>query len=555
MSSYGTRNFGIGNYGNITTEVGVTGTPVIDPTTGTIYVGAFTRETTGSSTNWIHRIHALDMTTGSERSYSPVVVAGSVPGTGMDSVGGVVTFNPVQQLQRPALTLAGGMLYVAYGSFADTDPYHGWIFGYSATNLSLQSNSIFNTTPNATTNAFGIHAAEGGIWQSGAGLCADTNNNLYFETGNGSFSANTNGGDYSDSFMKLSTTNGLAVADYFTPFDQANRAAVDTDLGSSGPMLLPDSAGSATHPHLLVGLDKGGKVFVLDRDTLASPHYQTTDNSQIVQYFSASADGIFNSPTYFNGMIYVQPVSSAMKQFIITNGIISTNAVAKHAGVVRRFKRRAGGLRQRHQQRHRLGHQRQRRGNPAVLYAFNATNISQMLYNSSQLAARDNPGDAVKFTTPTVAGGKVYVPAQYALSVFGVQVFLAAPTISPNGGASRISTNITIADASAGASIYYTLDGTAPTANSTLYTGPFTLTSNAVVQAIAIAPGSVNSAVTSASFINTAAPGNGTGLLAQYFTNATSASPFSGPPVLVTTNPTVNFYSVTNWPGALVGSH
>ena len=552
LSGYGTRYFSSGNYGNITTEVGTTGTPVIDPSTGTVYVDAFTRETTANSTNWIHRIHALDMTTGSERSYSPVVVAGSVPGVGRDSVGGVVTFNAVQQLQRPALTLAGGMLYVAYGSYADTDPYHGWIFGYNATNLTLQSNYIFNTTPNATTNAFGVNAAEGGIWQSGAGLCADTNNNLYFETGNGSFSANTNGGDYSDSFMKLSTTNGLAVADYFTPFDQANRAAVDTDLGSSGPMLLPDSAGSATHPHLLVGLDKGGKVFVLDRDAMASPHYQTSDNSQIVQYFSASGNGIFNSPTYFNGMIYVQPISSAMKQFAITNGIINTNAITNtpvsfggsNGGPVASANGTNNGI----------IWVINSAGNPAVLYAFNATNISQMLYNSSQLASRDQPGNSVKFSTPTVAGGRVFVPAQYSLSVYGVQVFLDAPSISPNGGAFVTSTNIAISDASAGASIYYTLDGTTPTANSTLYTGPFTLTSNAVVQAVAIAPGSVNSAVASASFMNTAAAGNGTGLLAQYFTNATSVSPFNGSPVLVTTNSTVNFSSITNWPGTLVGT-
>ena len=194
--------------------MGVTGTPVIDPVAGTIYFDAFTHEGTNI---YYHRIHALDMTTGQERSYSPVLVTASVPGTGVEGNGSVVTFVPELQLQRPALTLAGGKLYVAYGSYADTDPYHGWIIGYNATNLAQLTNSIFCTTPNATMAAFGANAGEGALWMGGNGLSVDTNNNLYFETANGSFQ-NTNGwGDYADSFMKLSTTNGLAVTDYFTP--------------------------------------------------------------------------------------------------------------------------------------------------------------------------------------------------------------------------------------------------------------------------------------------------------------------------------------------------
>jgi uncharacterized repeat protein (TIGR03806 family) len=178
-----------------------------------------------------------------------------------------------------------------------------------------------------------------------------------------------------------------------------------------------------------------------------------------------------------------------------------------------------------------------------------------MLYSSAQLATRDSMGNGCKMTTPTVAGGKVYVPAQYTLSVYGVQVFLDAPSISPNGGSFVNSVLVSMTDASAGASIYYTLDGTTPSETSTLYTGPFTLTSNAVVRAIATAPGAVSSAVTSVSYVNTAAAGSGSGLRAEYFTNASSGSPFSGSPVLVTTNATINFSSVTNWPGGTVGSN
>ncbi|HTB85728.1 MAG TPA: chitobiase/beta-hexosaminidase C-terminal domain-containing protein [Candidatus Sulfotelmatobacter sp.] len=558
VSPIGRRYSGVNNpYSDIAPEVGATGTPVIDPTTGTLYVDAFTREVTGSATNFVHRIHALDVTTGNERSYSPVVVAGFVPGTGVDSSNGVMTFNPMQSIQRAALTLAGGQLFVAYAGYGDTDPYHGWLFGYNATNLALATNYVFNTTPNATTNAFGVNAGEGGIWQGGGGLCVDANTNLYFETGNGSFSANTNGGDYSDSIMKISTTNGFAIADYFTAYDQASLAAADLDLSSCGPLLLPDSAGSLAHPHLLAGLGKSGKMYILDRDALASPHYQPGGDSQILQSFNATANGIWAPPVYFNGNIYVQPSSAPMQQFSISNAVVNTTSVATapvslgsfNGGPVVSANGTSNGIIWV------LNSAAFQGGGPGVLYAFNATNISQMLYNSSQILARDNPGGAMKMTTPTVAGGKVYVPAQYALSVYGLQGFIDAPVIAPDGGNFVNSVTITITDNAAGASIYYTLDGTTPTAGSTLYTAPFVLTSNAVVSAVAIQAGAVNSAVTTASFVNTAGVGSGTGLQAQYFSNANSMNPFFGSPVLVTTNATVIFSSTTGWPGATVGTN
>ena len=557
VSPFGRRYTGNNSYSDIVPEVGATGTPVIDPVTGTLYVDAFTREVTASTTNFVHRIHALDVTTGSERSYSPVIVAGSVAGRGVDSSNGVVTFNPMQSIQRAALTLAGGKLFVAYAGYGDTDPYHGWLFSYNATNLSMATNCVFNTTPNATTNAFGVNAAEGGIWQGGGGLCVDANTNLYFETGNGSYSANTNGGDYADTFLKISTTNGFAVADSFTPYDQASLAAADLDLSSCGPLLLPDSAGSVAHPRLLAGLGKSGKMYILDRDALASPHYQAGADSQIVESFNATVNGIWAPPVYFNGNIYVQPSLAPMQQFSIANAYVNTASVATapaslgyvNGGQVISANGTGNGIVWV------LDGSAFQGGGPAVLYAFNATNISQMLYSSSLNLSRDNPGGAMKMVTPTVAGGKVYVPAQYALSVYGVQGFINAPVIAPAGGNFVNTVTITITDTSAGASIYYTLDGTTPTAASTLYTAPFVLTSNAVVTAIAIQSGAVNSSVTTASFVNTAAAGSGSGLLAQYFSNANSTNPFTNSPVLVTTNATVNFSSTNNWPGATVGTN
>ena len=543
---------GVGNL-DVVPEEGMTGTPVIDPLTGTLYVDAFTREVVaGVSTNYFHRIHALNITNGTEQPYSPVVVAASVPGTGVGGNGTTVTFSAIQHCQRPALTLAGGVLYVAYGSHDDTDPYHGWVMGYSPTNLALLS--VFNTTPNATTGAFGSNAGEGAIWMGGQGLCVDASTNLYFETGNGSFSANTNGGDYSDSFVKLSTvSNKLAVADYFTPFNQAAMQLSDADLGSGGPLLLPDSVGSATHPHLLVGAGKQGKIYLVDRDNMGQ--FNSANDNQIVTSLPGAIGGVWDSPAYFNNLIFYHGNGDVLKAFTITNGVLVATPASQSAtsfgfpGCTPTISANGtnNGIAWDIDPTPYLS------SGPAVLHAYNATNLAIELYNSSQNLARDNPGGAVKMTTPVIAGGKVYVGAQYALSVFGNAVFMVTPTIAPNGGNFTNSVTVTLADTTAGASLYYTLNGTTPTTSSTLYTGPFVLTNSVVVQVIAAATGAVNSGVASASFVNNAAAGSGIGLTGQYFTNHTSASPFTGSPVLVQTNATINFNWGANGPAANVG--
>ena len=532
-----------GGYTDILPEVGATGTPVIDPGTGTMYVNAFTHE----GANFIHRIHALDVTTGNERPYSPVVVNGSVPGKGFGSVGGMMSFSAVQHNQRPALTLASGILYVGYAGYADTDPYHGWLFGFNATNLVLLTNYIFNTTPNASTNAFGAHAAEGGIWQGGGGLCVDARSNIYFMTGNGSFSQNTNGGDYSDSFLKLSTANNqFAVVDYFTPFNQANLASADTDLGSGGPILLPDSMGSVAHPHLLVGCGKQGTIYLLDCDTNMG-HFQAGSDNQIVQSVNGANNGVWSPPAYFNHLIFYQASGGPMNSFGITNGVLGTSPASQAAVSFGSYN--GGPVISANGNNDAIAWVMNsaafNSSGPGVLYAFNATNLAQQLFNSGQNPARDNPGGAVKMTTPTVAGGKVYVGAQYTLSVYGLQVFVDTPTISPAGGVFTNSVIVTMSDTSQGASIYYTLDGTTPTAASSLYSGPFVLTSNAVVQAIAIQSGAVSSAVNGVSFVNTAALGRGTGLLGLYYANTFPTDAFTGSP-LVRTDAMVNF----NWSSA-----
>ena len=545
------NNYGIRYHHNVLNPlIGITSTPVIDPASGTIFVDTFTGPIANTNSGY-HVLHALNITNGTEKPFSPVLVNASVPGTGVDSSNGVVRFNPSMSMNRPAMTLAGGFLFVSFGSYGDSDPYHGWVIGYNPTNLVQLTNYTFCTTPNATTNVFGTNAAEGALWMGGGGLCVDENTNLYFEVGNGSFSAQTNGGDYGDSFVKLSAaSNLLAVADYFAPSNQAAMAANDTDLGSGGPILLPDEVGSAAHPHLVVGAGKEGTIYLVDRDNMG--HFDSATN-RIVQTLPNVMGGIWGVPAYWNHLIYFQGSGDVLKAFAISNAVISSLPATKTttsfstyttpsisangnnngiAWVIQTDAYNGGnGV----------------TGGAAVLHAYNATNLAQELYNSNQNLSRDNPGAALKYAVPVVANGKVIVRGEYALSVFGLGTFLLPPIISPAGGAFTNSVLVTISNSTPAASIYYTLDGTTPTTNSILYTGPFVLTNSVLVQAIAAQPGAVNSAVAGASFINSSALGNGTGLLGAYWANTTSAAftnvGFSVPPSLVRTDSVVNF----NW--------
>jgi uncharacterized repeat protein (TIGR03806 family) len=540
-------------YGDIDPVVGITGTPVIDLAAGTLYVNVHTRIATATATNYYHSIHALNITNGTEQSYSPAIVTNSVPGRGVETTNGIVGFDARTENQRPGLTLAGGTVYVAYGSYADTDPYHGWVLGFNASNLAQSAANAFNTTPNATVATFGVNAGEGALWMSGNGLCADASNNLFFATANGSFSANTNGGDYGDSFIRLSTTNGLAVADYFTPYNQATLAVNDTDLGSGGTILLPDSVGSAAHPHLMVGCGKDGILRLVDRDNMG--HYNAANDNQIVQEVPGAITGAWSTPAFFNNQIYYQGSGDVMKGFFISNAVITPTPVSQarinFSALGGTPSISANGTN------NAIVWTIQSDGGPDVLHAYNATNLALELYNSSQNLARDNPGQAIIMTTPTVVNGKVFVGAQYALSIFGNSLFLATPLISPGGGLFTDSVTVTLSDASPNSTIYYTLDGTVPTTNSLVYAGPFVLTTSASVQAIAAEPGAASSGVASAGFVDNSAIGSGTGLQGSYWANVTSAeftnSSFSNQPTLIRTDPTINFNWTATPPAGSIG--
>jgi len=510
-------------------EIGITGTPVIDPASGTIYVVAKTMEISNGATTTFFRLHALDLTSGVEKFGGPVIIQASVPGTGSGTDGaGNVPFLPRFQIQRAGLLLNHGIVYLGFASDCDYTPAHGWLFGYGAQSLMLSN--VFNTTPNDEL---------GGIWAGGGGPACDTNGNIYCETGNGAFDAQTNN-DFGDSFLKLSPTNGLGVADYFAPSDQYYLNTADTVLGASGPVRLPDEVGyGGANRHLLIGAGKEGTMYLLNRDNMG--HYNPTNDSQIVQELPFANGPDFGMPAYFNHQIYYCGFDDYLKDYSIANAQINTNPVSESLTYFA-FPGSTPSVSANGTTNAivwALQNDNYYDNGPALLHAYDATQLTNELYNSGGAGTRDLPGGAVKFAVPTVANGKVYVGAEYALGVFGLGTFLDAPVISPAGANFGNSISITITDDIPGTVIHYTLDGTPPNSASPTYTGPFTLAYSASVNARATKPGAIDSAVASASFYSSNFTGSGTGLTGNYYSGQSTT--FTNPPTLVRTDATVNF--------------
>ena len=470
-------------------EIGITSTPVIDPASATIYVEARTKEVTNGVATFYHRLHALDLSTGAEKFGGPKIVQPSVAGTGEGNDGaGHVLFNSLRQLNRAALLLNNGIVYIGCASLCDNDPYHGWLIGYDAQTLS--QSHVFNVTPNG---------AWGGIWQAGNGPACDLEGNIYVMTGNGTFDGTTNS-DYSDSFLKLSATTGLRVIDYFTPYNQAALDMVDADLGSGGPVVLPDEVGGGTtNQNLIVGAGKEGKIYLINRDAMG--HFNPANDSQIVQSLPGAIGGSWDTPAYFNKSIYYIGSGDALKAFTVTNARIAATP-ASQGTTVFRYPGATPSVSANGTNDGIVWALWRSGNNPAVLYAYNATNVALELYNSSAAGTRDLPGGAVKFAVPTIANGKVYVGAQFAVAVYGLGTFLPAPFISPAGGTFTNSVWVTITDAVPDATIYYTLDGSIPTSNSRLYTGAFEITNSTGIRARAVKAGAVDSGVANATLVN-----------------------------------------------------
>jgi hypothetical protein len=391
-------------------EIGITPTPVIDRETGTLYVLARTKESPGrlSSSVYMQKLHALAITTGAEKFGGPVQIKASVQGRGASASAGRIDFDPLRQLPRASLLLANGQVYLTWGSSCDVAPYHGWIMAYDA--HTLAQTAVFNTSPDAE---------ESGIWQGDTGPAADKDGNVFVVTGNGKFDADSSGRDYGDSVLKLALDKGgLQLRDFFTPFNQVSLNADDADLGSGGPLLLPDQPGP--HPHLLVLGGKGGGIYLLDRDRLGK--FQAGSNSNAVQVLPFPS-GVYSAPAFWNQHLFLFAANDVLKDFAVRNGQLSAQPVAK--GPTRFIDPGATPTISANGSRNGIVWVLRSKGwrspdTPAVLYAYDAANVATELYNSEQNSARDRPGLCLRFNIPTVVNGKVYVGAKSEVDVYGL---------------------------------------------------------------------------------------------------------------------------------------
>ena len=388
----------------ISPEIGITSTPVIDPDTGTLYVLARTKDGSGFFENvYAQRLHALAVTTGAEKFAGPVEIRASMSGSGIGSSRGKLSFNPLRDNPRAALLLSRGAIYLTWASACDVGPYHGWVMAYGARNLKQQA--VFNASPDAD---------DSGIWEGDTGPAADKAGNVFLATGNGRFDAANGGRDYGDSLLKLNGES-LKLSDYFTPYNAANLDANDSDLGSGGPMLLPDQSGA--HPHLAVVEGKGGVLYLLDRDQLG--HWQPGNNSHAVQAMAVPA-GVFGSMAYWNHSVYVRSDGDALRQFAVIDGRLSPKAASGLSGVSATPTISANGVDDGI-----VWLLRSKVWNAsdqaAVLYAYDAANVAHELYNSEQNAGRDRAGAALRFNIPMVVNGHVYVGTKHEVAVYGLK--------------------------------------------------------------------------------------------------------------------------------------
>ena len=384
---------------------------MIDPATGTIYVVAKTKEVSGSTTSYVQRLHALDLATGAEKFGGPVVIQATVPGTGNGSSGGTLTFNSLRENQRTGLLIANGVIYFGFSSHGDVEPFHGWMFGYNASNL--QRTMVFCTTPNGD---------DGGVWMNGDGLATDSSGSLYTISGDGLMDANTGGSDYGDSFLRLSPTG--TVQDYFSPSVQSTLDSQNLDLGSGGVLLLPDQSGA--HPHEMVSAGKNGTVYLVDRDSMGGFH---SGSDQIVQSLVnifannlGQEGGNFSSPVYWNGFDVLRsgrwsrPGLQADQRPALDEPDIARRRrptaggaapcrsppTAPANGILWTLQTGGGA------------------GAPGILHAYDATDLSKELYNSNQAGTRDALDEWDKFTVPVVANGEVFVTSTSQLTVYGL---------------------------------------------------------------------------------------------------------------------------------------
>ena len=395
----------------VTPEIGITSTPVIDRArgpNGVIYVVAMSKNGSGA---YFQRLHALDVTSGAELFGGPKTVQATYPGTGAGSSGGTVSFDPKQYEERAGLLLLNGMIITAWTSHCDIDPYTGWIMSYNASTLA--QTSVLNVTPNGSRGAF---------WMAGAGPAADSAGNIYLLDGNGTFDTTLdvngfpNRGNFGNAFLKVSTSSGLAVSDYFATFDTVSQSNADRDLGSGGTLVLPDLVdGAGQVRRLAVGAGKDAHIYVVDRGSMGK--WNSTSNQIYQEITGALSGAVYSMPAYFDGTVYYGASGDALKAFSISNARLSAAPASRS---VRTFAYpgttpgiSASGIAN-------AILWAVENANPAVLHAYDARNLSLELYNSSQAAAgRDAFGPGNKFITPTIVNGRVYVGTTNGVAAFG----------------------------------------------------------------------------------------------------------------------------------------
>jgi outer membrane protein assembly factor BamB len=395
----------------ITPEIGITSTPVIDRAAGahgTVFVVAMSKD---ASSAYHQRLHALDLATGAELLQGPVEISATFPTVG----GGTTTFSPGQYAERAALLLTNGTIVTSWTSHCDITPYSGWIIAFAEN--SLTRNAVLNVGPNGEAGP--------AIWMSGGGPAVDSAGNIFLLTANGAFETvlDANGfpqhGDFGNSFLKVATTSGtLTVADYFTMSTEVAESAADRDLGSGGALLLPDvmdAAGAVRH--LVIGAGKKGNLYVVDRDSMGK--FSAAANAIWQQLNGVLPGGIWSTPAYFNGSVYYGDANSTLKAFSITNAKLSSAPQSQSPSQFAfpgtapsvSANGRTNGIVWAHEN-----------SNPAVLHAYDAANLATEIYNSNQAAGgRDQFGPGNKFITPIVADGKVFVGAIGRVAVFGLR--------------------------------------------------------------------------------------------------------------------------------------
>lgn len=399
--------------GQIEPEIGITGTPVIHPKAGphgTIYLVAMSKDNAGQ---YHQRLHGLDVTTGAEEFGGPQEIQASYSGTGDNSSGGKVIFDPGQYKARPGLLLVNGVVYLGWSSHCDYRPYTGWLMGYDESTLAQVT--VLNVTPNAY---------EGAFWMSDTAPAADANGNIFVLDANGAFDSTLDArgfpsqGDFGNAFLKLSTANRqLAVADYFEMFNQGQENGSDTDLGSGGALVLPDFTDSSGQVrHLAVGAGKDQNIYVVDRDSMGK--YDPSTNNIYQEIQGALAGGVFSMPAYFNNTVYFGAVGDSIKAFPISSARLAS-APSSQTGNSFPYPGATPSISANGTSNAILWAAENQ--NTAVLHAYDASNLANELYNSNQASGgRDQFGTGNKFITPTVINGKVYVGTTNGVGVFGL---------------------------------------------------------------------------------------------------------------------------------------